>query len=88
MATMEVKVVSPSEQLFDGEATEVYARALEEGELGILPGHQPVVIALAAAPVRVKTADGREESFNISGGFLEYSDNHMTVLVNEVVESP
>ena len=83
MATMDVKVVSPQEQLFAGDATEVYARALEEGELGILPGHQPVVIALAAAPVRVKTPDGQVHAFEISGGFLEYSDNHMTVLVNE-----
>ena len=83
MATMEVRVVSPKEQLFAGEASEVYARALEEGELGILPGHQPVVIALAPAQVRVKTADGREERFEVSGGFLEYSGNHLTVLVNQ-----
>ena len=84
MATMEVRVVSPVAELFHGDASEVYARALEEGELGILPGHQPVVIALAAAPVRVKAADGQQHAFEISGGFLEYSDNHLTVLVNEI----
>lgn len=87
MATMEVTVVSPQERLFEGEATEVYARALEEGEIGILPGHQPVVIALAPTQVRVKTPDGQTHAFDVEGGFLEYSGNHMTVLVNEAASA-
>lgn len=78
MATMQVDVVSAEEQLFSGEASEVYARSLE-GEIGILPGHQPVLLMLADAPVRVKSAGG-EQTFNISGGFLEFRDNHLIVL--------
>ena len=45
MATMQVEVVSAEKQLFSGEAKELYARALD-GEIGIMPGHQPAVIAL------------------------------------------
>ena len=83
---MEVMVVSPEAELYRGEATEVYARALDVGEFGILAGHQPVLVALAAAPVRVKTADGREERFEVGGGFLQFRDNRLTVLADEITQ--
>ena len=79
MATMQVDVVYAEEQLFSGEASEVYARSME-GEIGILPGHQPVLLLLDKAPVRVKTAGGGEERFEIEGGFLEFRNNHLIVL--------
>lgn len=86
MATMQVDVVAPDRGLFSGEASEVYARS-QDGELGILPGHQPALLALApGAPVRVRTADGREESFALTGGFLEFRDNRLTVLADGVAE--
>ncbi|HVM18753.1 MAG TPA: hypothetical protein VM307_02210 [Egibacteraceae bacterium] len=80
MATMQVDVVSAEEQLFSGEASEFYARSLE-GEIGILPGHQPILLMLQpGSAVRVKTAGG-QESFDVpSGGFLEFRDNHLIVL--------
>ena len=80
MATMRVNLVSPERELFSGEATEVYARSLD-GEIGILPGHQPALLALADAPVRVKTAGGMQE-FNVRGGFLSFRDNVLTVLAD------
>jgi F-type H+-transporting ATPase subunit epsilon len=81
MATMQVDVVSAEEQLYSGEATEVYARSTE-GEIGILPGHIPILLALGDAPVRVKTADGREVRIEVHHGFLEFKDNHLTVLAD------
>ena len=78
MATMQVDVVSAEEQLFSGEANEVYARSMD-GEIGILPGHQPILIMLDKAPVRVKV-NGQEQSFELSGGFLEFRDNHLIVI--------
>jgi F-type H+-transporting ATPase subunit epsilon len=86
MATMQVDVVAPDRSLFSGEASEVYARS-QEGEIGILPNHQPALLALAAgAPVRVHTEGGGEESFTITGGFLEFRDNRLTVLADGLVE--
>ena len=80
MATMQVDVVSAEANLYSGEASEVYARSMD-GEIGILPGHQPALLLLAPnSPVRVKTADGGEERFDIAGGFLEFRDNHLIVL--------
>ena len=80
MATMQVDVVSAEEQLFSGEASEVYARSTE-GEIGILPGHQPCLLLLAeGSSVRVKGGSAGEQSFEISGGFLEFRNNHLIVL--------
>ena len=78
---MDVDVVAPDRTLYSGEASEVYARS-QEGELGILPGHQPILAALQeGSAVRVVDASG-EERFEISGGFLEFKDNHLIVLAD------
>jgi F-type H+-transporting ATPase subunit epsilon len=81
MATMLVDVVSAEAQLYSGDAEAVYARSTE-GEIGILPGHQPILIALGDAPVRVQTAEGREVRIEVHNGFLEFRDNHLTVLAD------
>lgn len=86
MAVMQVEVVSPEKRLFSGEATEVYARS-QEGEIAILPGHQPALLALVEGhPVRVRTQDGQEQSFTLTGGFLEFRNNQLTVLADGLVE--
>ena len=85
MATMQVDVVAPDRRLYSGEASEVYARS-QEGEIGILPGHQPALLALQpGTPVRIK-GDGGDESFTLSGGFLEFRDNRLTVLADGLAD--
>ncbi len=87
MATMQVDVVAPEERLFSGEATEVYARSLD-GEIGILPGHQPILLALApGSAVRVRDTGGSEHRYDVGGGFLEFKDNRLTVLADESGEA-
>lgn len=81
MATMMVDVVSAEAQLYSGEAEAVYARSTE-GEIGILPGHQPILLALGDAPVRVQTIEGRQVTIAVHQGFLEFKDNHLTVLAD------
>jgi F-type H+-transporting ATPase subunit epsilon len=84
MATMHVDVVSAERRLYSGEAEGVFARSLE-GEIGILPGHQPALLALGPAPVRVKTPEGDEVVIAVHHGFLEFRENHCTVLA-EIAE--
>lgn len=84
MATMQVEVVSAEKQLFSGEATELYARALD-GEIGILPGHQPAVIALDIGPVHVKLEDGTSERIAVHNGFL-YVGRDRTIVLADTAE--
>ena len=86
MATMDARVVSPERDLFDGEATEVYARSTE-GEIGLLPGHQPVVLLLAPAPLRIVDSGGTSHVWAVHSGFLEFSDNQLTVLADQAEEA-
>jgi F-type H+-transporting ATPase subunit epsilon len=85
MAEMQVHVVSATRELFRGEANAVYARSTE-GEIGILPGHQPVLLALEISPVRVEH-DGETTTWAVHQGFLEYRDDRLTVLA-DVAERP
>ena len=81
MAEMEVHVVSATRQLYRGAASAVFARSTE-GEIGILPGHQPVLLALEISPVRVQQTDGAVVTWAVHAGFLEYRDGRLTVLAD------
>lgn len=80
MATMEVDLVSAERRLFRGESTGVYARSVE-GQIGVLPGHQPVLLELGPAPLAIETEGGREV-FGVHGGFLEYRGERLTILAD------
>lgn len=80
-ATMQVDVVSAERQLYSGEATAVYARSVL-GDIGLLRGHQPALLALGKAPVRIHGADGDEVHFAVHGGFLECRGDELTVLAD------
>lgn len=81
MATMQVDVVSAEERLFSGQAEAVFARSFE-GEIAILPGHQPALLALTTAPVRVRTEEGDEVDVAVHHGFLEVREDQLTVLAD------
>lgn len=80
-ATMQVDVVSAERRLYSGEATEVYARS-SEGEIGILAGHQPVLLGLGESAVRVRAVEGDEVTVAVHHGFLEFRENQLTVLAD------
>jgi F-type H+-transporting ATPase subunit epsilon len=86
MAQMQVDVVSATRELYQGEATAVIARS-PEGEIAILPGHQPVLLALEISPVRVIQSDGDTITWAVHAGFLEYRDETLTVLA-DIAERP
>lgn len=81
MATMQVDVVSAETSLFSGEATGVFART-PEGEIGILPGHIPALLALGQTPVRVKLGETDEMVIAVHQGFLEFAENQLTILAD------
>jgi len=78
-ATIHVDIVSAETEIFNGEAEMVFAPA-QLGEVGIAPGHTPFITRLNPGEVRVKSADGEEQGFYVSGGMLEVQPSVVTVL--------
>ena len=81
MATIHVDIVSAEGEIHSGEAAMVFAPA-QMGEVGIAPRHAPLLTALTPGEVRVQDADGKEESFYITGGMLEVQPHMVTVLAD------
>ena len=85
MATIHVDVVSAEENIFSGEAKFV-ALPGENGELGILPKHTPLITRIKAGAVRIQRADtGEEEFVFVAGGILEVQPNSVTVLADTAI---
>jgi F-type H+-transporting ATPase subunit epsilon len=85
MATIHVDVVSAEEQIFSGEAKFV-ALPGENGELGILPRHTPLITRIRPGAVRIERADtGEEEFVFVAGGILEVQPGTVTVLADTAI---
>ena len=76
--TMHVEVVTAERELYSGEADVVIAPG-SEGELGILPRHAALLTTLKVGQLLIRLG-GAEEPLFVSGGFLEVSNNSVTVL--------
>lgn len=69
MAKLDVHVVTPTSEIWAGEATFVVARS-EGGEIGVLPGHEPVLAKLKPGPFKIELPGGGTETGTIDNGFL------------------
>ena len=58
-----------------------------EGELGILPGHAPLLTGIKPGPVRLKLEDQSEEIFFASGGYLEVQPSGVIVLADTAIRA-
>lgn len=79
MAELQVELVAADRQVWTGEAQLVVART-SEGDMGIMPGHEPVLALLAEAPVRIRTTDGELVLAAAHGGFLSVSQDKVKIL--------
>jgi F-type H+-transporting ATPase subunit epsilon len=85
MATLQVDVVSAEESIFSGEARFV-ALPGENGELGILPRHTPLITRIRPGAVRIQRVDTDEEEFVfVAGGILEVQPGTVTVLAGTAI---
>jgi F-type H+-transporting ATPase subunit epsilon len=78
MKTIKVSVVTPDGPVYESDVEMVSTKA-KSGELGILPGHIPMVAPLAIGTVRLKK-EGNTELVAVTGGFLEVRPEKVTVL--------
>lgn len=86
MPKIHIDIVSAEREIFSGEVEMVFAPAIM-GEIGIAPGHTPLVTRLAPGEVRIKHTDGTEEGFYVSGGMLEVQPKIVTVLSDTAVRA-
>ncbi|HET7518312.1 MAG TPA: F0F1 ATP synthase subunit epsilon, partial [Actinomycetes bacterium] len=96
MPRLEVHLVTPEREVWSGEADFVTARGVD-GDLGVLPGHAPLLAALAVGPVYID-AGGSRTAVAVDGGFLDVArDGDVTrvdilaehaVLPDELAQDP
>ena len=82
--TIHVDVVSAEEMIFSGLAQFVVLPG-EAGELGIMPGHMPLMTRIKPGAVRVQTQEGKEELIFVAGGLLEVQPGLVTVLADTAI---
>ncbi|MGH4013427.1 MAG: F0F1 ATP synthase subunit epsilon [Pseudonocardiaceae bacterium] len=80
MAEISVELVAVERQVWSGKATAVFAKTTE-GELGILPGHTPLLGELVEGGiVKITTTDGETVTAAVFGGFLSITGEKVSVL--------
>ncbi|MEX2983668.1 F0F1 ATP synthase subunit epsilon [Streptomyces sp. C36] len=82
-AELHVELVAADRSVWSGEATLVIARTTS-GDIGVMPGHQPLLGVLESGPVTIKTADGNVVAA-VHGGFISFADDKLSVLA-EIAE--
>ena len=86
MATMQCDVVSVKESLYSGTISMIIAKGAG-GELGIMPGHTPLVTLLKPGAIRVVLENGTEELIYVSGGVLEVQPHVVTILADSAIRA-
>ncbi len=84
MAELQIGIVAADRTVWSGEASMIIARTTE-GELGVLPGHTPLLGVLGDGVVEVRRGHGEPiEQFLVHGGFLSVADDRVSVLAEDV----
>jgi F-type H+-transporting ATPase subunit epsilon len=76
---MRVEVVSADRVVWSGESTNVIAKTTD-GEIGILPGHAPVLAVLQPSAVVIFCDDGKREVVAVEGGFVSVAQGRVSIL--------
>src|SRR5262245_35505974 len=78
------ELVSPERLLFSGEVAEVDIPGTE-GDMGIMPGHAPVLTTLRPGVLTMTRPDGQKDRIFVRGGFAEVNPQGLTVLAEVAV---
>lgn len=82
--SLDVVVVSPARPIFEGAAQWVTVPG-QEGQLGILPRHAPIVAALGSGLLRIGAQGGEVVRLAVRGGFVKVGGPKVTILVDHAV---
>ena len=81
MAHLSVDLVAADRTVWSGEALMVTAPAAD-GEIGILPGHEPVLAVLRAGAVRIRGVGGQVQHAKVDAGFLSVDKDRVTIVAD------
>lgn len=84
--TVQLDIVSAESNIFKGQVACLQVTGVE-GELGILPGHAPLLTSIKPGMARIIKQDGSEEVIYLSGGFLEVQPHSIAVLADVVLRA-
>lgn len=84
--TVHLDVVSAEDKIFSGLVETIQVTG-SEGELGIYPGHAPLITALNPGMVRLVKQHGEEVVIYVAGGILEIQPGSVTVLADTAVRA-
>ena len=84
--TMHCDIVSAENSIFSGRVEMVVATGTL-GDLGIVPGHAPLITGLIPGPVRLVKDGGEQEVFYVSGGYLEVQSGIVTLLTDTALRA-
>jgi F-type H+-transporting ATPase subunit epsilon len=84
MSELQVELVAADRKVWSGSATMVVART-PDGDIGVLPGHEPVLTVLSGGSVTIRTAEGDVEAA-VHGGFFSVSENNRVSILAEAAE--
>jgi len=85
-STVFCSIVSAEEEIFSGQVEMVVATGTI-GELGIMPGHTPLLTGVRPGPVRLILEGGEEEIFFASGGYLEVQPTSINILADTALRA-
>lgn len=85
-STMQCHIVSAEQEIYSGRVAMVCATG-SVGELGILPGHAPLLTGIRPGPVTLRDENGAEDVFYASGGFLEVQPGIVTILADTALRA-
>jgi len=76
---LQVELVSADRRVWSGEASIVVVRTVD-GDLGVLPGHAPVLAVLAPGDVKIEPVQGEVVTATVDGGFLSVEHDRITLV--------
>ncbi|MBN4054066.1 F0F1 ATP synthase subunit epsilon [Haliea sp. AH-315-K21] len=85
-ASFHCDIASAKDRIFSGEIESLVA-AGSLGDLGIFPGHAPLLTALIPGPVRIVMVGGEEDIYYVSGGFLEVQPGTVNILADMAIRA-
>jgi F-type H+-transporting ATPase subunit epsilon len=83
VSSLKVEMVAADRKVWEGEAKFVRARSIS-GELGILPGHTPLLGLLVEGEVAIESVDGERSTVMVDGGFISVDSDVVTIVAEHV----